>query len=97
MFHVLHTEGALNRPVANSQPTPPICDYEGSDYRTSFWENQGREYEDLAERIAIHRLLPPRGRCLLEIGTGFGRLVDMYQGYERIILLDYSMSLLQEA
>lgn len=75
----------------------PICDYEGSDYQTRFWENQGREYEDLVERIAIRHLLPPRGKRLLEIGTGFGRLVDMYQGYDEIILLDYSKSLLRQA
>lgn len=77
--------------------TPPICDYEGSDYQARFWENQGREYEDLAERIAIRHLLPPSGTRLLEIGTGFGRLVDLYQGYEQIVLLDYSRSLLQQA
>jgi len=79
----------------------PICDYEGSDYRTRFWQNQGREYEDLAERIALRKLLPPpdarRSARLLEIGTGFGRLVDMYRGYREIVLLDYSKSLLQEA
>ena len=76
---------------------PPICDYEGSDYRTRFWENQGREYEDLAERIAIRQLLPPTGQRLLEIGSGFGRLVDLYQGYSQIVLLDYSKSMLREA
>jgi ubiquinone/menaquinone biosynthesis C-methylase UbiE len=75
----------------------PVCDYEGSDYRTRFWENQGRDYEDLAERIAIRSLLPPQGDILLEIGTGFGRLVDLYQGYNHIILLDYSKSLLRQA
>ena len=75
----------------------PVCDYEGSDYRTRFWENRGREYEDLAERIAIRRLLPSSGQRLLEIGTGFGRLVDLYQEYRHIILLDYSKSLLRQA
>jgi ubiquinone/menaquinone biosynthesis C-methylase UbiE len=84
-------EGALNK-----DPTP-ICDYEGSDYQARFWENQGREYEDLVERIAIRRMLPPRGQRLLEVGTGFGRLVDLYQGYERLLLLDYSKSMLREA
>ncbi|NJO83820.1 MAG: hypothetical protein HC828_14170 [Blastochloris sp.] len=57
-------------------PQPPkICDYEGSNYRTEFWEGRGREYEDQVERIALRRLLPPEGgRRLLEIGAGFGRL-----------------------
>jgi SAM-dependent methyltransferase len=80
---------------------PPICDYEGSDYRTRFWENENRAYEDLAERIAMRRLLPAvasrGGQRLLEIGTGFGRLVDLYRGYAHVVLLDYSKSLLQEA
>jgi len=75
----------------------PICDYEGSDYQTRFWKGQGREYEDLVERIAIQRLLPPGGTRLLEIGTGFGRLVNLYQGYCHIVLLDYSKSLLRQA
>jgi ubiquinone/menaquinone biosynthesis C-methylase UbiE len=77
----------------------PICDYEGSDYRTRFWQGQGREYEDLAERIAIGNLVPlegQRGR-LLEIGTGYARLVDMYAGYGELVLLDYSKSMLRDA
>lgn len=76
---------------------PPIIDYEGSRYRTDFWEGRGREYEDLAERHAIRRLLPPTGDVLIEAGAGFGRLADLYQGYRRVVLLDYSFSLLQEA
>jgi len=75
----------------------PIIDYENSTYRTDFWEGQGREYEDLAERIALRRLLPARGRRLLDIGAGFGRLADLYDGYEQVILLDYSRSQLAHA
>ncbi len=76
--------------------TPPICDYEGSPYRTAFWTEE-RRYEDLADRAALRSLLPPRGRRLAEIGAGFGRLADLYQGYDHVILLDYSSSLLREA
>jgi ubiquinone/menaquinone biosynthesis C-methylase UbiE len=76
---------------------PRICDYEDSSYRTDFWEGQGREYEDLAERIAIRRLLPPTGRRLMDIGAGFGRLSEFYGGYEQVVLLDYSRSLLRQA
>lgn len=78
-------------------PAPPICDYEGSSYRTDFWEGRGREYEDLAERYALRKLLPPDGRRILDIGAGFGRLADLYRGYEHIVLLDYSVSQLQYA
>jgi len=74
-----------------------ICDYEGSKYRTEFWEDQDRDYEDAVERIALGKLLPPEGDKLIEIGAGFGRLVDMYQGYKQIILLDYARTQLEEA
>lgn len=77
---------------------PDICDYEGSNYRTEFWENQGREYEDRVERVALRRLLPHGGgQRLLEVGAGFGRLTDEYSRYEQVILLDYSFSQLQYA
>jgi SAM-dependent methyltransferase/uncharacterized protein YbaR (Trm112 family) len=74
-----------------------ICSYEDSSYRTDFWEGQGREYEDLAERIALRRLLPAEGQRLIDIGAGFGRLSEFYEGYDQVVLLDYSRSLLQEA
>ncbi|MCB8983812.1 MAG: methyltransferase domain-containing protein [Ardenticatenaceae bacterium] len=77
--------------------TPPVCDYEGSDYRARFWEGQGRDYEDQVERIALRRLLPPTGSTLIEIGAGFGRLADEYRGYDTVVLFDYSRSLLREA
>lgn len=80
-----------------SQLTYTICDYEGTSYRARFWAGQGREYEDLAERIALRRLLPPHGRRLLELGAGFGRLVNLYEGYDQVILLDYAKSGLREA
>ncbi|MEZ4517166.1 MAG: class I SAM-dependent methyltransferase [Chloroflexota bacterium] len=76
---------------------PPVCDYEGSDYRTRFWEDQGRDYEDQAERVALRRLLPPTGDTLLDVGAGFGRLANEYTGYRRVVLFDYSRSLLREA
>lgn len=83
------------RPIAPHGP--PVIDYEGSRYRTEFWEGQGRHYEDATERLALQRLLPPKGRRLAEIGAGFGRLADLYLGYDQIVLFDYSRTLLQEA
>lgn len=76
---------------------PPICDYDGSDYQTSFWEQGGRAYEDRVEAIALRRLLPAEGRLLLEIGAGAGRNTSRYRGYERVVLLDYSYTQLQQA
>lgn len=77
--------------------TPPLCDYEGSGYRNEFWQGQGREYEDLTERIAIRRLLPPRGQRIAHLGAGFGRVTDELGGYEQVIVLDYSRTMLQDA
>lgn len=74
-----------------------ICDYEGSSYRTDFWEGQGRDYEDLVERDVLQRLLPKHGKRLLEIGAGFGRLTNEYSAYQQVVLLDYSFSQLQYA
>ncbi len=76
---------------------PPVCDYEGSDYQTSFWDLGGREYEDQVEAIALRRLLPPSGDLLLEIGAGAGRNTPRYQGFKRVVLLDYSRTQLQQA
>ena len=77
--------------------TPPVCNYEGSDYQTSFWDRGGREYEDRTEAIALKRLLPGSGDLLLELGAGAGRNTPRYLGFERIVLLDYSRTQLEQA
>jgi SAM-dependent methyltransferase len=74
----------------------PICDYEGSAYRTEFW-GQDREYEDAAERAALLQLLPPRGHRLIDIGGGYGRLVPLYKGYDEVVIFDYAVSQLRQA
>lgn len=83
--------------MTQPEPRPPICDYEGSNYRTEFWEGRGRNYEDRVERIALERLLPPKGRRMLEVGAGFGRLTNEYDAFDQVVLLDYSFSQLQYA
>ncbi|MBN1450979.1 MAG: methyltransferase domain-containing protein [Anaerolineales bacterium] len=80
-----------------SKNTPPVCNYEGSDYQTSFWDQGGREYEDRTEAIALKRLLPKSGRLMLELGAGAGRNTSRYAGFERVVLLDYSRTQLQQA
>ena len=79
--------------------TPPVCNYEGSDYQQSFWEQGGREYEDRAEAIALKRMLPTSGtlRVMLELGAGAGRNTPRYAGFEQIVLLDYSTTQLIQA
>ncbi|MCB0199310.1 MAG: methyltransferase domain-containing protein [Caldilineae bacterium] len=76
---------------------PEVMDYEGSDYQERFWGSGERDYEDRAERIALRKLVPPAGRRLVEFGAAFGRLADLYGGYDQVILLDYSRSLLAQA
>ena len=84
--------------AGSAAPTAvPVLDYEGSGYRQEFWEGQGREYEDAVERIALRRLLPAHGGRIAEIGAGFGRLADLYLGYDQIVLFDYSHTLLADA
>ncbi len=77
--------------------TPPVCSYEGSDYQSSFWEKGGRAYEDACEAIALNKLLPKSGKHLLELGAGAGRNTPRYKGYEKVTLLDYSRTQLEEA
>ena len=76
---------------------PPVCDYDGSDYQTSFWEQGGREYEDQVEAIALHRLLTGSGKLMLELGAGAGRNTSRYASFKRVVLLDYSRTQLQQA
>jgi ubiquinone/menaquinone biosynthesis C-methylase UbiE len=76
---------------------PPICNYEGSDYQTKFWEQGGRQYEDQVEAIALKSLLPARGELLLELGAGAGRNTSRYTGFKQVVLLDYSVTQLKQA
>jgi ubiquinone/menaquinone biosynthesis C-methylase UbiE len=73
-----------------NEDRPPICDYEGSDYQERFWDRGERAYEDRVEAIALHRLLSPGGRRLLEVGAGAGRNTERYVDFQQIVLLDYS-------
>jgi ubiquinone/menaquinone biosynthesis C-methylase UbiE len=76
----------------------PICDYENSDYQRTFWDAGTRVYEDLCEQRAIARLMPQfsSGR-LLELGAGAGRNTLRYGEFDKLVLLDYSRTQLQQA
>lgn len=77
-------------------PERPVCNYEGSRYSTEFWTNT-RAYEDAVERVALRALLPPQGKLLLEVGAGFGRLTDLYAGYDTVVIFDYAKTQLEQA
>ncbi|MBI5877922.1 MAG: class I SAM-dependent methyltransferase [Chloroflexi bacterium] len=84
-------------PVGTRVADVPICNYEGSTYRTDFWEGKGREYEDAVERVALRALLPAWGERLIELGAGYGRLADLYAGFERVVLTDRALTQVQQA
>ncbi len=93
----IHADEQQPRSAPLLPPDPPaLCDYEGSTYRVEFWTD-ARAFEDLAERHALHALLPPGGARLIEIGAGFGRLADLYAGYAQVILVEPALSMLRQA
>jgi len=93
----IHADEQQPRSAPLLPPDPPaLCDYEGSTYRVEFWTD-ARAFEDLAERRALHALLPPGGARLIEIGAGFGRLADLYAGYAQVILVEPALSMLRQA
>jgi len=77
--------------------TPPVCNYEGSQYQKDFWDEGGRAYEDAAEEIALKRLLPGGGNFMLELGAGAGRNTPRYKNFKRVALVDYSRTQLEQA
>ena len=78
--------------------TPPVIDYEGSDYQESFWGQGERAYEDQSEAIALSHLLPAEGgKRLLELGAGAGRNTPRYKNYQQVVLVDFSTTQLKQA
>ena len=75
-----------------------ISDYNGYDYKTEFWENADRKYEDQADRMAIRKLLPKRMDKFADIGGGYGRLAGEYlKRAHKIYIFDYSKTELAQA
>ncbi len=89
---------------SNSQPSGAkkspeiISDYNGYDYKKMFWESADRKYEDLADRLAIRRLLPEKIEEFVDIAGGYGRLADEYLPRAHVAtLFDYSKTELAQA
>ncbi len=71
--------------------------YEGIEYK-EFWQERSRKELDLLEHAIVKDLLPASGKRVVDIGCGFGRLADCYlDRFEQVIMVDGSMSLLQQA
>jgi ubiquinone/menaquinone biosynthesis C-methylase UbiE len=81
------TDPEAARPTAAELPEYDLA------YRDIFWSTRG--YEDLCDRTAIRALLPRTGGRLMEVGAGFGRLIDEYAGYREVVLFDSSAALLE--
>ncbi|MBQ6130507.1 class I SAM-dependent methyltransferase [Candidatus Saccharibacteria bacterium] len=75
-----------------------VADYNGYDYKKIFWEDADRAYEDLADRLAIRRLLPDSMESFVDIAGGYGRLADEYLGRAKsCTIFDYSKTELADA
>ncbi|MBF6605145.1 MAG: class I SAM-dependent methyltransferase [Chloroflexi bacterium] len=88
------TTAAAAPPPPERATTDAPPEYDLS-YRDRFWP--ARDYEDRCDRLALRALLPLAGVEILDIGAGFGRLVDEYRAFERVVLADASPEMLAAA
>ncbi|MCI8336419.1 MAG: class I SAM-dependent methyltransferase [Peptococcaceae bacterium] len=72
----------IQNPEVDHQPSNEpqkheVFDYNHVDYN-KFWQEHNRTYEDRVERIALQRLTKDMQGTCIEIGGGFGRLINEY-------------------
>ena len=85
-------------PKLEHQAEQIVSDYNGYDYKKIFWEDADRAYEDMADRIAIRRLLPEQIDDFVDIAGGYGRLAKEYLSRAKHpTLFDYSQTELDQA
>ena len=71
--------------------------YENTDYQ-SFWKGTQQVKLDELEQLLVREMLHLPAKRIIDIGCGYGRLLDCYQeSCEEMILLDSSSSLLKQA
>ncbi|OGO11683.1 MAG: hypothetical protein A2Y53_05210 [Chloroflexi bacterium RBG_16_47_49] len=82
----------------NIDPNKPPYDlYEDLDYKV-FWSGWQQQKLDQAEHAVVRNLLPASGFRLIDLGCGYGRLSDCYQGrFQQVVMFDGSLPFLQEA
>ena len=74
-----------------------VCDYSNMDY-ASFWRDHDREYEDAVERVALRRLTKDMTGTCIDIGGGYGRLVNEYAPKcTHVLLTDYAENMVSQA
>lgn len=77
------------------EPPIDIANYDKSrfDYNR-YWHS--RQYEHKAELLTLAKLLPKSGQFLIDLGGGYGRLMEDYSSrFTKNVILDYSENLLQ--
>lgn len=82
-------------PAASSDARRNLAPTYDLSYRDVFWRD--RAYEDRCDRLALRRMLPGSGRHLLDLGAGFGRLIDEYGSFDMVTLVDASPVMLDAA
>lgn len=89
---------AKNAPAVVEAKKEVVADYNGYDYKKIFWEDADRKYEDMADRMAIRKLLPEQMGSFVDIAGGYGRLADEYLPRAKMAtLFDYSKTELAQA
>ena len=74
-----------------------IRDYSQEDYR-EFWEKPSNKIIDYIERKILRQNLPNSGGWFIDLGSGFGRLLPLYQCDNcNIVLVDYTINHLEMA
>lgn len=71
--------------------------FEGVRYE-EYWADPSQTRQDTLEQYLLGRLLPSRGRRIIDLGCGYGRLTPLYlDRFDQVVLLDGSLSLLNAA
>jgi len=71
--------------------------YEDIPYE-EYWEDPAMVHQNLLEQRLVSDILPARGRRIIDIGCGYGRLLPCYvDRYSAVVLFDGSLSLLRHA
>lgn len=74
-----------------------VFNYDNVDYN-EFWAGNERSYEDAVERIALGQLTADMTGSCLEIGGGYGRLVNEYAPHCNYVLLtDCTAKMIEQA
>jgi SAM-dependent methyltransferase len=71
--------------------------YEDVEYE-EYWDGPAQVRQDALEKHLISEMLPARGRRIIDLGCGYGRLAPCYiDRFDQVVLFDGSMSLLRQA